>query len=333
MKKKIVSLFLCAALSLCGLAPCAAAKAKVNVKSITLSKNSVSMNIGDTYTLTAKVNPTNATNKSVTWSSTDNSIVTVKSGKIYAVSAGSCIITAKSSNGIKAACDVTVTPKPVPVTSIKLSQSSMNLKVGDSSPLYASIAPANTTDPNVDWTCSDPSVVDLQTGKIVALKAGTCTITATTSSGLTATCTVTVTTPVPQMTDADFISYLNKNFGTFTADGKTISIAWSGSSLKLKDVTIDASIDNDSYSSWLSAILDNKKSDISDYLNKIASAIQNNYPNKSFMVDMIYQHRFSSFPSGYKLDEIDISGDGYLVTHSVATIYSFDGSSYTVDIS
>ena len=84
----------------------------VAVTSVKLSKSKKSLNIGDTFTLTATVKPNNATDKSVTWSSSDTSVATVdENGVVTAVAEGTATITATASNGVEASCTVTVKQK------------------------------------------------------------------------------------------------------------------------------------------------------------------------------------------------------------------------------
>lgn len=86
--------------------------ADVKVESITLDKTSISINEGDSYTLTATITPSNSTNKSVDWSSDNEKIAKVENGKVIAISEGSAIITATTKDGsYKASCTVTVTKK------------------------------------------------------------------------------------------------------------------------------------------------------------------------------------------------------------------------------
>ena len=80
----------------------------VAVQGITLSQNNVSLSVGQSKTLTVYFSPSNATNKSVSWSSSNPSVADVQNGIITAKSKGSATITATSSNGKKASAIVTV---------------------------------------------------------------------------------------------------------------------------------------------------------------------------------------------------------------------------------
>ena len=98
----------------------------VAVTGVTLNQNAAEMTVGgETLTLTATVNPDNATDKSVTWSTSDANVATVENGVVTAVAAGTATITATATNGtpddttddFSATCDVTVSaPAPQPVT-------------------------------------------------------------------------------------------------------------------------------------------------------------------------------------------------------------------------
>ncbi len=81
---------------------------KVEATSLTLSESELLLEIGDEETLTATVAPANATDKSVTWSSSAPAVATVDSGRVKALTAGTAVITAKTSNNKEASCSVTV---------------------------------------------------------------------------------------------------------------------------------------------------------------------------------------------------------------------------------
>jgi len=83
----------------------------VSVTGVTLNKNSISMTVGDTETLTATVAPDNATNKNVTWSSSNEAIATVSNGNVTAVATGTVTITVTTADGGRTdTCTITVTP-------------------------------------------------------------------------------------------------------------------------------------------------------------------------------------------------------------------------------
>lgn len=84
----------------------------VLVDKVTLNKNNVTIKVGETFDLTATVSPPNATNKSISWTSSNTSVATVDStGRVTAISKGTAVITAKTSNpSVTAACTVKVNP-------------------------------------------------------------------------------------------------------------------------------------------------------------------------------------------------------------------------------
>lgn len=171
-------------------------KAKViPVQSVSLDKTSITMTEGDTQTLIATVAPSNATDKSVTWSSSNTSVATVSSsGVVTAKAAGTATITVTTNDGgKKATCSVTVAP--VAVTGVTLNKSSLSLYQNDSETLVATVLPSNASNKNVSWSTSNSSVATVTTnGQVTAISSGTATITVTTADGgKTASCEVSVT--------------------------------------------------------------------------------------------------------------------------------------------
>ena len=174
----------------------------VGVTSVSLDKTTAELTEGDELTLTATVNPDNATDKSVTWSSSDSSVASVANGKVTALKAGTATITVTTTDGGKTAkCEVTVKAKIIPVTSVSLDKTSLEMVEGGELTLVATVNPDNATDKSVSWTSSDASVASVVNGKVTALKAGTATITVTTTDGgKTASCAVTVKTKLVGVT-------------------------------------------------------------------------------------------------------------------------------------
>jgi large repetitive protein len=165
------------------------AKSTVAVKSISLSKTSITLNINNIYTLKATISPSNATTKTVTWSSSNKAIASVSNGKITAHKAGTCTITAKSNNGKKATCKVKVNPSPT----IKLISSVKVTTVAGKAPAL----PTTVTATMSDKTTEKVAVTWGAITKSKYASAGTFTVNGTiSSSSIKATATVTVTPAV-----------------------------------------------------------------------------------------------------------------------------------------
>ncbi|MDR2561375.1 MAG: S8 family serine peptidase, partial [Holophagales bacterium] len=121
----------------------------VPVTSVTLNKATSALNVGDIETLTATIAPSNATNKKVTWTSSNPSVATVTSSDltatVNAVAAGTATITVKTEDANKTAtCTVTVTKvdTTVAVTNVTLNKATSSLTVGGAESLTAAIAPS-----------------------------------------------------------------------------------------------------------------------------------------------------------------------------------------------
>ena len=165
----------------------------VPVASVELNQTTLELIAGKEATLTATVKPDDATNKTVTWSSNNETVATVdNNGKVTAKAAGEAIITAKAGDKT-ATCTVTVAKADVAVESVTLDKTSLDLKVGNNATLKATVEPQNATNNTVTWSSSNPEFVTVANGTVTAVSAGTATITVTTADGNhKATCTVTV---------------------------------------------------------------------------------------------------------------------------------------------
>ena len=165
-------------------------KAVVEVTSITISETSLNLTEGDTKTITATVNPSDATDKTINWTSSDNNVATVSNGTITAKAPGNATIQA-SCGGKTASCQVTVNAKAIDVTSVTLSETSLTLIEGDSQTITATVNPSDATDKTIDWTSTNNSVATVSNGTITAKAPGNATITAS-CGDKKATCRVTV---------------------------------------------------------------------------------------------------------------------------------------------
>ena len=178
----------------------------IEVTSVSLNKTSLTLEIGASETLTATVLPGNATDKSVTWTSSDPSVATVVNDKVTAIGNGTATIIVTTNNGKTAFCTVAVSepaPEVIEVTSVSLDKTSLTFEIGESETLTAIVLPNDATDKSVTWTSSDQSVATVAGGKITAVGRGTATIAATSHNGKTAICEVTVKTALPEITQVE----------------------------------------------------------------------------------------------------------------------------------
>lgn len=167
---------------------------KISVKGVSLNKTATTIEVGKTEKLTATVQPTNATNQKVTWSSSNTDIATVGTdGTVTANAVGTADITVTTADGSKTAtCAVTVNPKTVAVAEVKLDKTKLELEEGTTATLMATVTPEDATDKTVTWTSSNDEVATVNNGKVTAVSEGEATITAK-AGEQTATCEVTVT--------------------------------------------------------------------------------------------------------------------------------------------
>lgn len=207
---------------------------KVDVTEVSLDKAELSLVEGQEAELKATVKPDNATDKTVTWSTSDATVATVADGKVKAVKAGTATITAKA-GAKEATCKVTVTAAVVAVESVKLDKTTLQLIKGQEATLTATVTPDNATDKTVAWSSSDASIASVdQAGKVTAVKSGKVTITAA-AGEKSATCEVTVTTQVQSVSlDRTTVSLEEGQTTTLTAtispnDADEQTVTWTTS--------------------------------------------------------------------------------------------------------
>ena len=188
----------------------------VPVTGISLDETELTLNLNDKWQLNPTVIPSDATQKNVTWKTSNADVVSVTyNGLITARGYGESDITVSTFNSTHSAtCHVTV---PRLVTSVKLDNNTLTLPVGTTRILYATVLPTAANNKEVIWSSDKPSVGDVdENGKVTAKATGTAIITVTTvDGGFTSTCEVTVV----EIDDSPFV----KTFGTnFTKDGQVI---------------------------------------------------------------------------------------------------------------
>ncbi|RYQ37075.1 alpha-amylase, partial [Bifidobacterium pseudolongum subsp. globosum] len=162
----------------------------VPVSSVAISGGNFELKEGASKQLSATVSPSNATDRSVSWKSSNTSVATVDaSGNVKAVKAGTATITA-TAGGKSASVKVTVSAQQtiIPVQSVSISGTGVSggkasINVGAGLNLTATVAPSNATDRTVTWNSSDDSIATVSsTGSVRGIKAGMAVIMATVGS-------------------------------------------------------------------------------------------------------------------------------------------------------
>ncbi len=169
----------------------------VKVTGLSLNKSTLTIQAGDSYTFVPTISPADATNQNIKWTSSNSDIAYVYNGMVTGLSNGRAVITAETEDGhFTATCIVTVAD-PVSVSGITLSETSVNMQIGDTHQLTATVLPADASNKNYTWKTDDATIATVENGLITAVNYGTTTITVTTEDGgKIATCEVTVQDPV-----------------------------------------------------------------------------------------------------------------------------------------
>ena len=195
-----------------------AAGTAVPVTSVTVLPKTLELNVAQEQLLSFEIQPMNATNKKVTWSSNSTDVTVDQTGLVRAVKAGGrATITATTADGQKTdTCTVTVrgeTPPPQPIPTIQITPSSLPLTLGQTGTLTATVSNADSD--TVQWTIEgnaqavgiEPSP-DKRSVTVTAKQAGEATIKATLSghTDVSATATVKVTDPATPETPVERVS-------------------------------------------------------------------------------------------------------------------------------
>ncbi len=210
----------------------------VAVSGVTLSTDKVQLTYaGATEKINVAITPENATNKGVTYESSDTDVATVTAdGTVRAAGEGNAKITVTTlDGGFSASCDIEV-KYPVNVSSVKVTPESIELTVGEEADLSVSVLPSNADNKEVYYSTSDSGVATVNNGVIKAKKAGTATISVKSkqNSSIYDTCAVTVkngnVTPPPAGGGTEVKSY---KIYFKTPDGEQLKTETKNSGTKL----------------------------------------------------------------------------------------------------
>lgn len=170
-------------------------KREIPITQIMMSSGALTLTEGDIQTLSVSIEPAHTTmSKQINWSTSNSQIVQVNNGRIQAIKPGKAVIEAKSVNGKTTSCIVTVNKKIIPITSIILSNTSVNMMKAETMNISANVYPENTTmSKTIVWFSENSNIAQVDAaGNIHAISSGSTTITAKSENGVVARCSVSV---------------------------------------------------------------------------------------------------------------------------------------------
>jgi len=233
-------------------------KPSTKVTGIKLDAKDITLEIGGEDILTATIQPFNALEQGVRWTSSNESIATVDlndeaSVTVIAEGEGTCTITAASKDGNKTAtCNVTVESNTIAVKKVILDDKLVSLKLGEDYQLTATITPNDATEQSVLWSSDNKGIASVdEDGNITAKKAGNAKITATTVDGKkTAICQVTVIGNIKVTSvvlDSKTLRMGTGSDETLTAtvkpfDATNQNVTWSSSNKGIADVDEEGNV-------------------------------------------------------------------------------------------
>ena len=205
----------------------------VAVESITFDKAQYEVEKGATVAIVATVNPTNATNKTLEWSSSDEAVATVVNGVVKGVSVGKATITASAKDGSGVVCQAEITVSETLVEGITFDKAQYEVEEGATVEILATITPDNASTKTLKWTSSNEAVATVEDGVVRGVSVGKATITATAmdASGVVCQAEVTVTQAIyPVNFDKSYTGGSDRAitqivFATANADDQTLNIS------------------------------------------------------------------------------------------------------------
>ena len=172
--------------------------AEIALQSISFKENDLSLPLNSPYTLKYTLNPTNTTQRGLTWSVSPPNIATINNGVITGTTEGSCTVTVTSTinSSISATCNISFANATVSVTRVSIDKTEATVKVGESIDLNATLIPSNATNQDVTWSANNSNVTltpNSTTVTVMGANEGSSIVTVTTADGNhTATSTITV---------------------------------------------------------------------------------------------------------------------------------------------
>ncbi|HWQ30404.1 MAG TPA: CehA/McbA family metallohydrolase [Negativicutes bacterium] len=164
------------------------------VTGVSLDKTAANLAVNEKLTLISTVQPRDAFNKNVVWSSSNTAAAKVENGVVTATGRGTAVITVTTEDGgYTATCNISVKGVYVPVKGILLNRTEAEVRAGRTVTLKAVVFPGNATHKEVVWSSSDTGIATVANGIVTGISGGTAVITAETADGgYKATCNVKV---------------------------------------------------------------------------------------------------------------------------------------------
>ena len=219
------------------------------VEDIELSETEIFLSVGEEKKLEYVILPNNATNKNVSWYSSNEDVVSVKNGNIVALKSGISYVAVSSGNGIVSSCKVVVydvyesenEDEVISVESINFSSDKITINQGESVYLDYNVSPENK-DFKFIWSSSNNDVATVSSdGVVLANNKGVSVITITSLNGVYDTIEIIVVVPI---INPDSISFNKSEFNLVLGDEIQLSVIYSPTNTNVKSIKWSSSNSN-----------------------------------------------------------------------------------------
>ena len=159
-------------------------KGDISAESVLLDVHTLQLKEGENFQLTATVLPKNAKDRSVSWYSSNQSVATVRDGKVQAIAKGiATVMVTTNDGGFNDYCTVIVTDNLVHPDKVVLDINDLQLEIGEKAKLSASVYPEDAADKSLFWYSSDETIAEVSNGIVKAVSPGVAYILPITNDG------------------------------------------------------------------------------------------------------------------------------------------------------
>ncbi|MBR5725094.1 MAG: Ig-like domain-containing protein [Bacteroidales bacterium] len=143
------------------------------VETISLNRTELTLTEGETATLEWTIQPADASNQTVAWKSSVQTVASVDAqGIVTALAAGTAVVNVTTEDGNKTStCEVTVKERVIAATGVRLNKSDLTMRLGDEFQLIATVMPENATNQEVVWSSLNPEIVSVSSSGLLTAKA------------------------------------------------------------------------------------------------------------------------------------------------------------------